>query len=66
MWLCWNWKLSGINIYNFYQKFNENIQDVFDIKNPVKEGLLKLEGNNLMIPEEKIYIMNEILKNIID
>lgn len=58
-------KLSGINIYHFYEKFNENIQDVFNIKNAVREGLLKLEDKNLMIPEDKIYIMNEIINNII-
>lgn len=58
-------KLSGINIYHFYEKFNENIQDVFDLKDVVKEELLKLEGNYLMIPEDKIYIMNEIINNII-
>ena len=58
-------KLSGINIYNFYEKFNENIQDVFNIKDAVKEGLLKIEDKNLMIPEDKIYIMNEIINSII-
>ena len=58
-------KLTGINIYQFYEKYKENIQDVFNLKDAVKEGLLKLEGNNLMIPEDKIYIMNEIINNII-
>ena len=58
-------KLSGINIYNFYEKFNENIQDVFNLKDAVKEGLLELEGNYLKIPEDKIYIMNEIINSII-
>ena len=58
-------KLSGVNVYNFYEKFNENIQDIFNIKDAVKNGLLKLEGNYLMIPEDKVYIMNEIINNII-
>ena len=58
-------KLSGINIYNFYEKFSENIQDVFNIKDAVLNGLLKIEGNYLMIPEDKIYIMNEIINSII-
>ena len=58
-------KLSGINIYNFYEKFNENIQDVFYLKDAVREGLLKLEDKNLMISEDKIYIMNEIINSII-
>ncbi len=58
-------KLSGINVYSFYEKFNENIQDVFNIKDVVKKGLIKLDGNFLKIPEDKIYIMNEIINNII-
>lgn len=58
--------LKGIDIYNFYKRFNENIQDVFNIKEPVKKGLLVLKDKYLMIPEEKIYIMNEIINNIIN
>lgn len=58
-------KLSGINIKDFYDKYNKNIQDVFNLGEMVQKGFLKLDGNYLRIPEDKIYIMNEILENII-
>lgn len=58
-------KLEGINIFDFFQKFGVNIQDVFDIKYALKNNLLVLRNKYLMIPEDKIYIMNEILNNII-
>lgn len=54
-------KLSGIDIKKFYDKFGKNIQEVFDIKAPFKNKYLILEGNYLKIPEDKIYLMNEIL-----
>ncbi len=57
-------KLEGINIHEFYKKYNINIQDEFNIKEPVKKKLLLLKDNNLMVNEFKIYLLNEIL-NII-
>lgn len=58
-------KLEGINIKNFFDKYGKNIQDEFELEEVVKEGLLILEGEQLKIPEDKIYIMNEILNRII-
>ena len=58
-------KLEGINIKKFYEKYGKNIQDEFELKSVVKDGLLVLEGEYLKIPENKIYIMNEILNRII-
>lgn len=57
-------KLDGINIEEFFNKYNENIQDVFNIMPLLKEKLLIIENKNLKIPEDKIYIMNEILYKI--
>lgn len=57
-------KLEGINIKEFYKKYKTNIQDEFDLESCVKEGLLVLEGEYLKIPEDKIYVMNEILTRI--
>lgn len=58
-------KLEGINIKDFYNKYGKNIQDEFDLKDLVKQKLLVLEGEYIKIPEDKIYIMNEILVRII-
>ena len=59
-------KLDGINLKEFFDKYNENIQDVFNIKPLLKEGLLKTNDTNLFIPEDKIYIMNYILNKIFE
>ena len=57
--------LNGINIVNFFNKYNVNIQDEFNILPMLKKGMLILKDNYLFIPENKIYIMNEILNTII-
>lgn len=58
-------KLKGIDIEHFFNKFNVNIQDEFNIMPLLKEKSLILDGKFLKIPESKIYIMNEILNKII-
>ncbi len=59
-------KLEGINIKDFFDRYDENIQDIFDIRTPIKEKLLILDKYNLKIPEDKIYIMNEILEKLLE
>lgn len=58
-------KLEGINIVDFFNKYKINIQDEFNITPLLKNGLLKIKDNNIYIPEEKIYIMNTILNEIL-
>ena len=58
-------KLEGINLKRFYEKYDTNIQEEYDLEPLVKDGLLKLDGEYLYIPEDKIYIMNEILTRIL-
>lgn len=58
-------KIEGINIEEFFKKFEVNIQDEFNILPLLKEKLLILEGKYLKIEESKIYIMNEILNKIL-
>lgn len=58
-------KLKGINVDEFYEKYGENIQDVFPkIDEYLKNGNLIYKKGYLSIPEDKIYVMNEILVNI--
>ena len=59
-------KLEGIDVKEFFDKYNENIQDVFNIRPLLKEGLLKTNKTNIYIPEDKIYIMNYILNKILN
>ncbi len=59
-------KLKGIDVYDFFNKYKVNIQDVFNITPLLKEGILKMKDNYIFISEDKIYIMNEILNKILN
>lgn len=54
-------KLKGVSTLEFQKKYHKNIEDVFDIKKLLKEKLLIYENDYLKIPEDKIYLSNEIL-----
>lgn len=58
-------KINGINILDFSNKYNVNIEEVYPIKPLLKNKDLILKDNNLMINPKKIYIMNEILIKLI-
>ncbi len=58
-------KTKGINIKDFYEKYNENIQDVFNLNRVMQDGDLQLKNNWLAINPKKYYLMNEILLKII-
>lgn len=57
-------KLDGISISDFNKKFNKNIFDVFKLEEAIKHGYLKIINDKLFIPENKIYVMNEIINMI--
>lgn len=54
-------KREGVSKQEFLGKYQETIEEVFDYRRMVKQGLLK-EGNHLWIPEENWYLSNEVLK----
>ncbi len=57
-------KTMGINIKDFYDKYQENIQDVFNLNQVMKDKDLLLKNNYLYINPKKYYVMNEILLKI--
>ena len=57
-------KLDGISISNFNRKYNRDIFKVFKIEDALKKKYLRLKGDMLYIPENKIYVMNEIINMI--
>lgn len=59
-------KLKGINLADFYNKYNKRIEELYDIKPLMDSGDLIFKDNYLYINPDKIYIMNEILIKIID
>lgn len=57
-------KLKGISISKFKEKYDKDIREVFNINKAIELSYLEQKGDYLFIPEDKIYIMNEII-NII-
>ena len=58
-------KIKGINVEEFYEKYNVNIQDVFPVKPLLKNKELVYKNGYLFINKDKIYVMNEILLKLI-
>ena len=59
-------KLEGVNIIKFRNKFNRDIFKVFEnLESVIEKKYVLQDGDYLYIPEEKIYVMNEILNMII-
>jgi len=58
-------KIKGINLKEFYDKYDKNLQEVFPIKPLIKNKELIYKDGYIYINPEKIYIMNEILLKMI-
>ena len=54
-------KTEGINLDAFYSKYKVNIKDLYNYQLLIDKNLLKKKGNNIFIPEEKLFISNEII-----
>ena len=58
-------KLEGINLEHFFDKFEENLQNIFPIKPLIKSGDLIYKDGYVYINPKKLYVMNEILLKLI-
>ena len=58
-------KLDGISVTEFHNKFKRNIFKVFKFEEVIKKGYVIYKDDMLYIPEDKIYVMNEIINMII-
>lgn len=58
-------KIDGINVNDFYDKFGNNIQDVYPVKELILSKDLVYKNGYLFINPSKIYVMNEILIKLI-
>ena len=57
--------LKGINLDDFHNKYNEKLEDVFDIEELLKDNKLLIEEEFLKINKEYFYLANEILINFL-
>lgn len=58
-------KTKGININDFFKKYNKNIIDLYNIKDLINENKLVLKDEYIFINEEYLYVENEILSNFV-
>ena len=58
-------KMEGINLKDFFLKYEKNMQEVFDLHEALKNNELIVEGEYIYINPEYIYVMNEILIKIL-
>lgn len=58
-------KLEGINLERFFDRFEENMQNIFPIKPLIKNGDLIYKNGYVYINPKKLYVMNEILIKLI-
>ncbi len=58
-------KTNGINVREFYNKFNVNIQDVFPVKPLLRSEELIYKDGQLFINPQYLYVMNEILVKLV-
>jgi len=58
-------KINGINIDEFNTRFDTSLLDLYNIRELINDGKLVVRDNRLFIPEEYIYIANDILINFI-
>ena len=58
--------LKGINLIDFKNKFHKELIDIYNYKELLNDKLLVLKNNYLSIPEEKLYISNEIIVKLLE
>ncbi len=58
-------KMKGINLQEFFDKYEVNLQDVFPVKPLIKNKELIYKDGYIFINPKYIYVMNEILLKLI-
>ena len=58
-------KIEGISLEEFFDKYEENMQNIFPIKPLIKNGDLIYKNGRVYINSNKLYVMNEILLKLI-
>lgn len=60
-------KIKGINKNNFFKRFNCDIISIYkNISKLIDDKILIDDGENIFVSEDKIYILNEILREILE
>ena len=54
-------KRKGVSLQKFEEKFHRSLLDVFFIEKLINQGFLEKQGDFIRIPQDKMYLSNEIL-----
>ena len=58
-------KTKGINMDEFFKKYNIDIKELYNIKDLINDNKLVIKDGYISINEEYLYIENEILSNFV-
>lgn len=58
--------IDGIDLEEFNNKYNCELKDLYNYDLLINEGLLVCSNNHLFIPEDKLYVSNEIIVKLLD
>ncbi len=58
-------KINGINVEEFLKKYEENLMEIYNVEEFIKNKMLILNDKMLYVNPKKIYLMNEILVKLI-
>ena len=57
--------MEGINLKEFFKKYEINMQEAFDLREVLADDELIVDGEYIYVNPNYIYVMNEILIKII-
>ena len=58
--------IDGIDLEEFYKKYNIRLDELYNYKELIDLCLLELNNNHLKIPEDKLYVSNEIIVKLLN
>lgn len=57
--------LDGISINRYKERYHSSPFEDFDLSNHLENGLLKIEGDRIFIPEDKLFIANIVYETFV-
>jgi oxygen-independent coproporphyrinogen-3 oxidase len=57
--------IDGIDLDLFKKRFNKELIELYDYNILINQGLLCIKNRHLFIPEDKLYVSNEIIVKLI-
>ena len=59
-------KTTGIDLVKFKEKYGKDLKELYNYDKLLKNEYIKINNNRLYIPEEKLYVSNKIIVEILE